>query len=232
MPDPLKQLLLQKMMAEPSQGGSDPQFATPEQSPPNLLDTGVEGVRGLISGLVPGVEAPDTPGGKIGEILGLGAPMMGTAARAMRAGPALTQFLSWLHQAELPTGSLQDALRASKATGFRVPPPTEVKLPKGFVGPSGPIARSPDLVARRVKQEAVDANLKEDKVILSKSNTGKRSGSYHRPDSNVLNEQLVREIRQAVAEGKTTKELRAAYPDIKPATLRGVVTGDTWYWVK
>ena len=232
MSDPLRQLLLQKMMAEPSQEGAEPSFATSEQSPPNLLDMGVEGARGLISGFVSGMQPPDTPGGRIGEILGLGIPMAGMAKRTLTSGPAVDKLLGWLLEAKTPAGSVQQTMKASKATGFRVPPPPKVNIPKGFIGPpTNEMKRAPEIAARRAAQDVADANIAKRKPLATGARSGRNRFTQASNATKKLNEEKVREIRK-MAQTKDLRDIYNAYPDVSHSSIRDVVKGDSWTWVK
>ena len=241
--DPLKQLLLQKMMAEPSQEGSEPSFADSAQSPPNLLDMGVEGIRGLLAGFIPGMETPNTPGGKIGEILGVAAPMAGAVGRAgaslvgqtgkrtLKSGPAVNELLGELLEFQAPETSLQQALSASKATGVRVPPAPKINVPAGLVGPPGGMKRDPGIQARFERQQVNDAQVALRKPLVSGGRSGKTLKTGTTNASKKLNEEMVREIRK-MAHTRDLQDIYTKYPDVAKATLRDVVNGDSWHWVK
>lgn len=70
------------------------------------------------------------------------------------------------------------------------------------------------------------------KPLLGKMNNGVAKAIARSKVSGVLNEDMVREIRNAGAAGRLLPDIAAQYPSVNKETIRGVLNGGSWGWVK
>lgn len=119
--------------------GAGPSAA--QETGQNWLNAGVEGLRGALSSLVPGVSTPEGTAGGVGSVLGAALPLAAPH-------PAISALLKMLHVEPEALDAVK-LLGNDKVGGFQVPHRTPLQVPEGFSLPEGTSsypARDPALV--------------------------------------------------------------------------------------
>lgn len=140
----------------------------------------------------------------------------------------------------------------------RVPPPATIRVPEGFtVSGAGPLKRS----AGQAEQYGVEQAQRQRNKLAAGRNTqevpfesirsleelkdlmpmnrqappprlqGRATGGKSTRASK-LDESSVRHIRELAGQGADFNSIAAQYPELKPASLKEVITMKTWNWVK
>ena len=144
---------------------------------------------------------------------------------------ALVQLLKLLKPRLAPLEPLK--VFAGERTRSLALPPSQFVTPKGFKLPSefdptatrgfreGGFGQAPENMYRyRLEQKAMERP----------SLTGK-TYAHRQPGSAKLSEETVKAIRE-LGNQMDLPEIHKRYPDVAPNTIRAVITGDSWGWVK
>jgi hypothetical protein len=190
------------------------------------------------------------------NIMQVGAPM--AAPISDESHPAVQALLEMLHSEPQPEDPSKLAT-SEFVTSHRIPAVSKFKIPSGMDLPStaAPMARPEQLDQLFESQKPFYAqkpgasmqavrSLDElgditPSALPSKPNgppppslalggTGSKSGNM--AAAKKLNPDAVRAIRELVSQGKTLPDLLTQYPNVKEATMRDVITGGSWNWVK
>ncbi len=182
-----------------------------------LFEGGIDTLLGLIGA------GPETTANKVGQVLGAGIPMFKFGGKALKMGPGGKWQLLDEAQTERALNGLKQtdpmqSVRSMDELAFTMPPVRDLNKP--------PIGHIPTKAGAKPK-----GNKQPTKQISGKwsNNSDKVSRSLSKSK---LNTSMVLDIRRRGKRGVSIATLQKQYPEVTDNTIREIIKGESWGWVK